>query len=68
MSLIRSEGGSLILGCVYFPPNSAAEAYEEYIQTFENIKHKYKKARVLIAGNFNLLLLWNRLELAQGLQ
>ena len=52
--LIRNNPTTLIIGSVYFSPNSSAESYQNFLQTLERMKNKYKHAKILIMGDFNL--------------
>lgn len=52
--MVRNNETTIIIGCVYFPPNSSVQAYQNFVDTLESIRRKHKRAKFLIAGDFNL--------------
>ena len=44
----------LIIGCIYFPPNSPLDKYESFSATCEHLRNTYQNHKFLIYGDFNL--------------
>ena len=51
---LRFKNDTVILGTVYFPPNSHIELYQDFVDTLELHKSLNDGARFLICGDFNL--------------
>lgn len=54
---IKTTNLRLIIGCVYFPPNSSPDCYQAFCNTSESLKNEYEDSKFLILGDFNLPLL-----------
>lgn len=46
--------GTLIVGCVYIPPDSGIDVYTKHCESVEKIRFKYPDANVLLTGDYNL--------------
>lgn len=51
---IKCNNVDLIIGCIYLPPQSAYEAYKLHCQQLSYLRNKYRNARLIIVGDYNL--------------
>ncbi|CAG9762530.1 unnamed protein product [Ceutorhynchus assimilis] len=57
---VRKNETTIIIVCVYFPPNSTIQSYQNIADIPEIIERKHKRVKFLIAGDFNLpIVSWN---------
>ena len=51
---LTTYGCRLVVGCVYFPPETNVEFYRSFCHTCESLRNRFENHKFIICGDFNL--------------